>query len=140
MLDICPNCNIPVIYYSKHCKAHRALAPVEVPTLTPQDRSIAVCRLSLEELLTLVADVFKVDAAELKRKRKGNKKPFYLARQLFSFVAQAPLGYKQREIAEFLDVTVSAVSNKIGIVRAEMCANQEMASYYKRILEHIART
>lgn len=149
MLDICPNCNVPVIAHSPPCKDHRSaesmLILADIPVSNTKKRNAQLKkkapdlsnRPSLEELLHVVADEFEIEPEELRRKRKGNKKPYPRAKQLFCLVAYDKLRYKTREIAAFLGVTPPAVSNKTVIAREETYSRTNIQKRYDAIVTRV---
>ncbi len=138
MLDICPNCKIPMIYESPNCKDHRCDLNRTVTATPPSDFRFPkkevkqrAQRLTLDELSDIVVEFFDIPKEDLGLRRTAT---IIMARELFMYIAYMKLRYTQSEVASHLDCATSGVSMKVQLVHSELSTNLIRRKFFDEIM------
>jgi hypothetical protein len=144
MLEMCPNCNKPVISFVPGCNDHRssldtkAIKPKKnLRANIPKKAERAKPLLALDEIVLLVSQVYRLSAKEI----KDNKNILHYvvpARRQFIYSAVLEMNYPRKEVASYLAVSMASIYNGVVMTREAIFGDREIEAKSKAVQAKIA--
>ena len=145
MLELCPNCNKPVIYAAPTCLNHRsslnpALFPHRERVVTKKDSRQKKERvepaISLETLIELVAQVYNEPVAKI-RNPDSRVSRIVEARRQFIYIGIIDIGHRRKIVADFVQQSLPSMSQGMQTIRECLHNCSSVSNNYHKLRKSI---